>query len=116
MPLSIVLAVDTSGSVYNDLKVEKRAAHDFVHGLLRQDLTVSVDRGIRIRINNTRGAVSAVHGNRWYMEVPQVVLDFIRALPRRVRVKTCDSLGHPSFWLGSGCRYVCLCGECEYHD
>ena len=35
MPLSIVLAVDTSGSVYKDLKVEERAARDFVHGLLR---------------------------------------------------------------------------------
>jgi Ca-activated chloride channel family protein len=35
MPLSIVLAIDTSGSVYKDLPIEKRAAHDFVHSLLR---------------------------------------------------------------------------------
>jgi Ca-activated chloride channel family protein len=35
MPLSIVLAIDTSGSVNKDLSVEKRAAHNFVHSLLR---------------------------------------------------------------------------------
>ncbi|WP_044934660.1 VWA domain-containing protein [Pseudacidobacterium ailaaui] len=35
MPLSIVLAVDTSGSVNKDLAIEKRAAHNFVHSLLR---------------------------------------------------------------------------------
>lgn len=34
-PLSIVLAIDTSGSVFKDLLIEKRAAHDFVHALLR---------------------------------------------------------------------------------
>jgi Ca-activated chloride channel family protein len=35
MPLSIVLAIDTSGSVNKDLAIEKRAAHNFVHSLLR---------------------------------------------------------------------------------
>jgi len=35
MPLSIVLAIDTSGSVNKDLAIEKRAAHAFVHSLLR---------------------------------------------------------------------------------
>ncbi len=35
MPLSIVLAIDTSGSVFGDLPVEERAARDFVHALLR---------------------------------------------------------------------------------
>jgi Ca-activated chloride channel family protein len=35
MPLSIVLAIDTSGSVSKDLTIEKRAAHNFVHSLLR---------------------------------------------------------------------------------
>jgi Ca-activated chloride channel homolog len=35
MPLSIVLAIDTSGSVHKDLAVEKNAAHTFVHSLLR---------------------------------------------------------------------------------
>lgn len=35
MPLSIVLAIDTSGSVFGDLAVEERAARDFVHALLR---------------------------------------------------------------------------------
>jgi Ca-activated chloride channel family protein len=34
-PLSIVLAIDTSGSVNKDMMVEKRAAHNFVHALLR---------------------------------------------------------------------------------
>ncbi|HYK37346.1 VWA domain-containing protein [Alloacidobacterium sp.] len=35
MPLSIVLAIDTSGSVAKDLAIEKHAAHTFVHSLLR---------------------------------------------------------------------------------
>ena len=35
MPLSIVLAIDTSGSVNKDLTIEKRAARSFVHSLLR---------------------------------------------------------------------------------
>lgn len=35
MPLSIVLAIDTSLSVHKDLGLEKEAAHDFVHSLLR---------------------------------------------------------------------------------
>jgi Ca-activated chloride channel homolog len=35
MPLSIVLAIDTSGSVRKDLPLEQRAAHNFVHALLR---------------------------------------------------------------------------------
>ena len=35
MPLSIVLAIDTSGSVHKDLAVEKSAAHNFVHALMR---------------------------------------------------------------------------------
>jgi Ca-activated chloride channel homolog len=35
MPLSIVLAIDTSGSVNKDLAVERHAAHTFVHSLLR---------------------------------------------------------------------------------
>jgi Ca-activated chloride channel homolog len=35
MPLAIVLAIDTSGSVNKDLPIEKRAAHAFVHSLLR---------------------------------------------------------------------------------
>jgi Ca-activated chloride channel homolog len=35
VPLSIVLAIDTSGSTRRDLPLEKAAAHDFVHALLR---------------------------------------------------------------------------------
>ena len=35
MPLSIVLAIDTSGSTHKDLSVEKGAAHNFVHALMR---------------------------------------------------------------------------------
>lgn len=35
MPLSIVLAIDTSGSVRKDISIEQRAARDFVHSLLR---------------------------------------------------------------------------------
>lgn len=35
MPLSLVLAIDTSGSVRKDLDIERRAAHDFIRALLR---------------------------------------------------------------------------------
>jgi Ca-activated chloride channel family protein len=35
VPLSIVLAIDTSGSVFKDITLEERAARDFVHALLR---------------------------------------------------------------------------------
>ena len=35
MPLSIVLAIDTSGSTRKDLPLEKATARDFVHALLR---------------------------------------------------------------------------------
>jgi Ca-activated chloride channel family protein len=35
MPLSIVLAIDTSGTVRKDLSIEEHAAHEFVHALLR---------------------------------------------------------------------------------
>ena len=35
MPLSIVLAIDTSGSTYKDLGLEKSAARNFVHALMR---------------------------------------------------------------------------------
>jgi Ca-activated chloride channel family protein len=35
MPLSLVMAIDTSGSVHKDLSVEKSAAHNFVHALMR---------------------------------------------------------------------------------
>jgi Ca-activated chloride channel family protein len=35
LPLSLVLAIDTSGSVHKDLPLEQEAAHKFVHALLR---------------------------------------------------------------------------------
>jgi Ca-activated chloride channel homolog len=35
MPLSIVLAIDTSGSTHKDLSLERSAAHEFVHALMR---------------------------------------------------------------------------------
>lgn len=35
LPLNIVLAIDTSGSVRKDLDLEREAAHRFVHALLR---------------------------------------------------------------------------------
>jgi Ca-activated chloride channel family protein len=35
VPLSLVLAIDTSGSVHKDNTIEEHAAHDFVHALLR---------------------------------------------------------------------------------
>jgi Ca-activated chloride channel family protein len=42
MPLSIVLAIDTSGSVNKDLVIEKHAAHNFVHSLLRAQDTLDL--------------------------------------------------------------------------
>ena len=35
MPLSLILAIDTSGSVRKDLDIERRAAHQFIRALLR---------------------------------------------------------------------------------
>ena len=35
LPLEIVLAIDTSGSVHKDLGLEQEAARHFVHSLLR---------------------------------------------------------------------------------
>jgi Ca-activated chloride channel family protein len=35
MPLSVVLAIDTSGTVRKDMSIEERAAREFVHALLR---------------------------------------------------------------------------------
>ncbi|HEX4067907.1 MAG TPA: VWA domain-containing protein [Acidobacteriaceae bacterium] len=35
MPLSLVLAIDTSGSVRKDLDIERHAAHDFMRAMLR---------------------------------------------------------------------------------
>jgi Ca-activated chloride channel homolog len=35
MPLSLLLAIDTSGSVHKDLPIEQRAAHRFAHALVR---------------------------------------------------------------------------------
>ncbi len=35
MPLSIVLAIDTSGTVRKDMSIEEHAAHEFIHALLR---------------------------------------------------------------------------------
>lgn len=35
MPLSLVLAIDTSGSVRKDLDLERRAAHEFLRAMLR---------------------------------------------------------------------------------
>lgn len=48
LPLNIVLAIDTSGSVYKDFSIEKRAARDFVHALMRP-----VDRLDLIDFNST---------------------------------------------------------------
>ncbi len=42
MPLSIVLAVDTSGSVFKDITLEERAARDFVHALLRPNDRIDI--------------------------------------------------------------------------
>lgn len=48
--------------------------------------------------------------------VPATVLDFLRALPEDTLVRTCSDIGHPSFWLGPGRRYYCLCEEHCYVD
>jgi Ca-activated chloride channel family protein len=35
MPLSIVLAIDTSGTVHKDMSVEEHAAREFIHAMIR---------------------------------------------------------------------------------
>jgi Ca-activated chloride channel family protein len=42
LPLSLVLAIDTSGSVRKDLPLEQEAAHKFVHALLRGQDQISL--------------------------------------------------------------------------
>jgi Ca-activated chloride channel homolog len=42
LPLSLVLAIDTSGSVHKDLPLETEAAHKFVHALLRGQDQISL--------------------------------------------------------------------------
>jgi len=42
LPLSLVLAIDTSGSVHKDLPVEQEAARKFVHALLRGQDQISL--------------------------------------------------------------------------
>lgn len=42
LPLSLVLAIDTSGSVHKDLPLEQEAAHKFVHALLRGQDQISL--------------------------------------------------------------------------
>ena len=42
LPLSLVLAIDTSGSVHKDLPLEQDAAHKFVHALLRGQDQISL--------------------------------------------------------------------------
>ncbi|HEY0796507.1 MAG TPA: VWA domain-containing protein [Acidisarcina sp.] len=50
MPLTISLAIDTSGSVHKDLPIEQEAAHKFVHTLLRPiDLFSLIDFSSDVR-------------------------------------------------------------------
>lgn len=42
LPLNLVLAIDTSGSVHKDLPLEQNAAHRFVHALLRSQDQISL--------------------------------------------------------------------------
>ena len=42
LPLNLVLAIDTSGSVHKDLPLEQDAAHKFVHALLRAQDQISL--------------------------------------------------------------------------
>lgn len=42
LPLNLVLAIDTSGSVHKDLPLEQDAARKFVHALLRQQDQISL--------------------------------------------------------------------------
>jgi Ca-activated chloride channel family protein len=65
MPLSIVLAVDTSLSVHIDLGLEKEAAHNFVHAMLRpQDRMelLSYAAEVRRQVPFTRDQRDIDHG------------------------------------------------------
>ncbi|MFC5864495.1 VWA domain-containing protein [Acidicapsa dinghuensis] len=42
LPLNLVLAIDTSGSVHKDMPLEQEAAHKFAHALLRQQDQMSL--------------------------------------------------------------------------
>lgn len=49
-------------------------------------------------------------------ELPETLLEFLRALPESVVKQTCSSIGHPSLFLGPGYRYKCICDDYWYHD
>jgi hypothetical protein len=49
-------------------------------------------------------------------EVPKLILDLLEIIPHEEVSAACDIMGHPSFWLGPGYRYFCVCGEFAYHD
>jgi Ca-activated chloride channel homolog len=67
MPLSLVLAIDTSGSVQKDLSIEKSAAHRFVHSLLRP-----VDRldlmDVNSDVREVVGFTNSLHRIDWGIE------------------------------------------------
>lgn len=65
VPLSIVLAVDTSGSVHRDRRMEVRAAKDFVHTLLRPQDEMELlefDENVRERVPFTNNAKRIDYG------------------------------------------------------
>ena len=65
VPLSIVLAVDTSGSVHRDMRMEVRAAKDFVHALLRPQDELELlefDENVRERVPFTNNVKRIDYG------------------------------------------------------
>ena len=48
--------------------------------------------------------------------VPKPILDLLERIPEEQVTAACDGMGHPSFWLGPGYRYRCVCGEVTYKD
>lgn len=65
VPLSIVLAVDTSGSVHRDMRLEVRAAKDFVHSMLRPQDEIELlefDENVRERVPFTSNPRSIDNG------------------------------------------------------
>lgn len=49
-------------------------------------------------------------------EIDGRVRDILERIPREAVIKACKETGHVSFWLGSGYRYRCFCGEMLYKD
>ena len=47
-------------------------------------------------------------------EVPKLIIELLERIPHEEVAAACDAMGSPSFWLGPGARWRCICGEITY--